>query len=82
MFEHELNKMKRNKFYVGSEKVLEEKYRESDYKTWGHAELSDALRHANTLLEKNPRQEYCFIVEIIKVVRRKPVELPIIVEDV
>lgn len=74
--------LRENKFYIGSESVLEKKYREGEYKQWGHSDLDAAIAHANKLLEKDPGKTYCFIVEIIKVVRRKPVELPIIVEDI
>jgi hypothetical protein len=83
MFEENMKgKLEANKFYVGTNSVLDIKLREGRYKTWGHETLEQSLEHANRILEKNPDQEYCFIVEIIKVVRRKPVELPIVVEDV
>lgn len=75
-------KLAANKFYVGTNNVLDNKFREGTYKTWGHSTLDEALEHANNILKQAPQQEYCFIVEIIKVVRRKPVELPIVVEDV
>jgi len=71
-----------NKFYVGTNSVLDVKYREGEHKTWGHPTEHEAIEHAHKILERNPEQEYCFIVEIVKVVRRKPVELPIIVEDI
>lgn len=75
-------KLRANRFYIGTNNALEPRYREGTYKTWGHSTLAESVEHANNVLKENPHQEYCFIVQIIKVVRRKPVELPIVVEDI
>jgi len=75
----------RNKFYIGSDSVLDVKFRGQGLNartSWGHEELADAIAHAHKMLQEDQEKEAVFIVEIIRVVRRKVVELPIVVEDI
>lgn len=63
--------VKSNRFYVGSKSVFT--------KDWGHEKLADAVAHATELLEERDGEEQ-FVVQIVRVVRRKP--QPIVVETV
>lgn len=56
------DKIKRNKFYVGAESALE--------RNWGHPTLAKAVAHAEELMEEQD-QEQVFVVQIIRVVRRR-----------
>lgn len=56
------DKIQRNKFYVGSPRALDN--------NWGHPTLAKAIRHAEEVMEDQD-MESTFIVQIIRVVRRK-----------
>lgn len=71
MTKNSTKKYEANKFYVGSNSVMN--------KDWGHPTLNKAIEHAKELMEKQNSDEI-FIVKIVKVVRRK--ETPIEVIDV
>lgn len=58
-----------NKFYVGSNSIFTRK--------WGHATEAEAVEHAQRMLSEDQSKSEVFIVEIIKVVRRKPVDVDI-----
>lgn len=70
-------RLKKNKFYVGSIKALRD--------NWGHATLADATKHATEMIQNRPNfgpetDEPKFIVKIVRVVRKKAA--PVVVEDV
>ncbi len=58
----------KNKFYVAAQRVT------AAGDTWSKPTLAKALEHARELLDKNSSLDYCAVVKIIRVVRRKPVE--------
>lgn len=62
-------KVRRNKFYVGSSSVFT--------RNWGHMDLAGALEHGKDLLEEKIEDDEIFVVQIIKVIRRKrsPIEV-------
>ncbi len=51
-----------NKFYVGSHRALDNR--------WGHKTLPAAIKHAEQLMDEQ-EQEFMFVVEIVRVVRRR-----------
>ncbi len=58
----------KNKFYVAARRVT------AAGDTWSKPTLTKALEHARELLDKDSSLDYCAVVKIIRVVRRKPVE--------
>ncbi len=62
-------KLEDNKFYIGSTSIFN--------KGWGHPTEAEAVEHAQRMLSEQPETGEVFIVEIIKVVRRKPVEVDV-----
>ncbi len=59
------------KFYVGANKVFDtHAYGELCGKTWAKKTEAEAIEHAKEILEKNPRQEFAFVVKVIKIVKR------------
>jgi hypothetical protein len=58
-----------NKFYVGSPTVFINK--------WGHPTLDEAIKHAQDMFQKNKNLTEVSIVEIVRVVKRKPIEVDI-----
>lgn len=70
-----------NKFYVGAKHIsLAISCNQND--PWTHKTLDKAIEHAKTILEENEHQECAHIVQVIRIVRRKVVKVPIIVEKV
>lgn len=67
--------LKDNKFYIGSNSIFT---RGSG--GWGHKTLDEAVAHAQQMLTDKKEADTVFIVEIVKVVRRKPIDVNI--EDV
>ncbi len=69
------------RFYVGANKVFDTKeFGEMCGKSWAKSTLEEAINHAKKILEDKPEQEYAFVVQIIRVVRRK--QQPLVVEKV
>ena len=66
--ENDMDKYKRNKFYVGSETVFG--------RNWGHTTLNAAVEHARSIMDRDNRDE-TFVVQIVRVIRKKPVKTPI-----
>ena len=62
-------KLEDNKFYIGSTSIFN--------KGWGHPTEVEAVEHAQRMLSEQPETGEVFIVEIIKVVRRKPIDVDI-----
>ncbi len=58
-----------NKFYIGSPTVF--------INQWGHSTLDEAVKHAQDMFQKNKNLTEVTIVEIIRVVKRKPIEVDI-----
>lgn len=69
------SQLKENKFYIGSNSIINR-----GTKGWGHPTVEEAVEHAQQLLSGQEAATECFIVEIVKVVRRKPINVT--VEDV
>lgn len=65
------------KFYVGSNKVFGNT---DNGRSWAKKTETEALSHARRVMEEHPDQEYCFIVKIVKVIRRQ--KQPLLVEKV
>lgn len=61
-----------NKFYIGSNSIFSR-----GNKGWGHPTEAEAVEHAQRMLSENKEASEVFIVEIIKVVRRKPIDVDI-----
>ena len=61
-----------NKFYIGSNSIFQR-----GGKGWGHPTEAEAVEHAQRMLSEQPGTGEVFIVEIIKVVRRKPIDVDI-----
>lgn len=63
-----LESIAKNKFYVGSPRAIDQ--------NWGHRTLVKAVEHAGQLLDEQDMEE-TFVVQIVRVVRRKraPVEV-------
>lgn len=61
-----------NKFYIGSNSIFSR-----GGKGWGHPTEAEAVEHAQRMLSENEGASEVFIVEIIKVVRRKPIDVDI-----
>lgn len=81
------------KFYVGSHKVFKTQFLGGRNTTWAKSSLAEAIEHAKEILNAStrgqedmahrgtaPEQDYAFVVQIVKVVRRQRV--PVVVEDV
>ncbi len=67
------------RFYVASSRISDET---ETYGSCGYVTtLEEAINSAKASIESGS-DEVRYVVEIIKIVRRKPVEVPIIVEDV
>ena len=63
--------IKDNRFYVGSQRVFRQ--------NWGHSTVEEAIQHGRELMDEQGEDE-AFIVQIIRVLRRKPT--PVIVQVV
>lgn len=71
-------KYHRNRFYIGSDSVF-------NGRNWGHKTLPEAIAHAEKLITGrdpygNDAKEEVFIVQIVRVVRKKkiPIEIEVI----
>jgi hypothetical protein len=62
--------VKDNKFYVGSHSALE--------RDWGHATLEAAVAHAEELLDASPGREFTFVVQIVRIVKRRRVPVTVV----
>lgn len=58
-----------NKFYISSPNVF--------VNNWGHPTLDETVKHAQDMLQKRKDINEIAIVEIVRVVRRKPIEVDI-----
>ena len=79
----------KNKFYVGHPKVSSDFEQANDNPPasslmptirWTRKTLADAVAHAGQILEANPGQDHCVVVQIVRIVRRK--KAPVITEVV
>ena len=61
----------KRRFYVGSNRMSP---------NWAKATLKEAVEHAKQILEKSPQLDETFVVQIVRVVRRK--QVPLVVEKV
>jgi DNA-directed RNA polymerase subunit M/transcription elongation factor TFIIS len=64
-----------NKYYVAADQIAD-----GDRRNWTKATEAEAVEHARQLLEENPNRQRCFVVKIIKVIRRA--KQPVVVETV
>lgn len=71
MERHKNIKYEQNRFYVGSNSVLD--------RAWGHSTVKNAIEHAKELMDDQNMDE-TFIVQIIRVVKREhpPVRVEVI----
>jgi hypothetical protein len=60
-----------NKFYIGSNSIF------SKSGGWGHPTIEECTRHAQQMLQMNESLQEVFVVEIVQVVRRKPLEVDV-----
>lgn len=58
-----------NKFYISSPTVF--------INNWGHPTLDETIKHAQDMLQKRKDVNEIAIVEIVRIVRRKPIEVDI-----
>lgn len=58
-----------NKFYISSPTVF--------INNWGHPTLEETIKHAQDMLQKRKDINDIAIVEIVRIVRRKPIEVDI-----
>ena len=58
-----------NKFYISSPSVF--------INNWGHPTLEEAIKHAQDMLQKRKDINDVAIVEVVRIVRRKPIEVDI-----
>jgi hypothetical protein len=63
--------IEQNKFYIGSNTIFQKSG------GWGHPNVEDAVRHAQQMLQMDESKTEVFIVEIVRVVRRKPIEVDV-----
>ena len=63
------DKLRDNKFYIGSGSILD--------RHWGHPALDEAIAHAQQMLTDKQGTDTIFIVEIVRVVRRKKIDVDI-----
>ena len=60
-----------NKFYIGSNTIFQKSG------GWGHPTVDDAVRHAQQMLQMDDSKGELFIVEIVRVVKRKPIDVDV-----
>lgn len=70
-----------NQFYIGSQTIADCIARGTE-SPWTHPTLDQAVQDAKDKLEDDRDLELMTIVKIVRVIRRKPIEQPIIVEVV
>jgi hypothetical protein len=58
-----------NEFYVGAHSALD--------RSWGHRTLDAAIKHAERLLDEQDK-DFAFVVQIVRVVRRKRVPVEVV----
>lgn len=66
--------LEKNKFYIGSNSIF------TRGNGWGHSNIEAAIEHAQSMLSEKEGTDAVFIVQIVKVVKRKPIN--VIIEDV